>query len=239
MGVMPRCFWLLFGVDGLAAAFYATSAVQVQTVAANVGLDRTEVLAWVAAFRAKPKSEQSKLLEPLQQQIQQMKTQQQAQSDAAQAAEAARRGRGRPQQHQQRWEGQEGEDVAPRQQQQQRQQRQSQEQEEDGSPRQQQQQQLSEEQEEDVAPRQQRQQQQGLPFSGKNPDTGFLPYTERRGSSSGRKRLSGEVLRTLEGVYARSPWPNKEIVAGLFDLHRLPRWVRAWRGGSGGLRARC
>lgn len=166
---------------------------QVQTVAANTGLDRTEVLAWVAAFRAKPKAEQAKLLAPLQQQIQQLKAQQQAQSNAAQAAEAARRGRSLEQQQQQQpaWQEQEQEqeqELQPR-----------------GSP----------------AARQP----QGLPFSGKNPDTGFVPYTERRSQAGGKKRLPGEVLRTLEGVYARSPWPNKEVVAGLYDLHRLPRCV--------------
>jgi hypothetical protein len=164
--------------------------LQVQTVAANTGLDRTEVLAWVAAFRAKPKAEQAKLLAPLQQQIQQLKAQQQAQSNAAQAAEAARRGREPEdtleQQPQQQREWQEQEQLQPR-----------------SSPA-----------------------TQGLPFSGKNPDTGFVPYTERRGQAGSKKRLPGEVLRTLEGVYARSPWPNKEVVAGLYDLHRLPRWVR-------------
>jgi hypothetical protein len=162
--------------------------LQVQTVAANTGLDRTEVLAWVAAFRAKPKAEQAQLLAPLQQQIQQLKAQQQAQSNAAQAAEAARRGR-------------KHEEDLPEQQQQQEWQ----------------------EQEQELQPAPQRP--QGLPYSGKNPDTGFVPYTERRGQAGGKKRLPGEVLRTLEGVYARSPWPNKEVVAGLYDLHRLPRWV--------------
>lgn len=164
-------------------------------MAANVGLDRSEVLAWVAAFRAKPKAEQAKLLAPLQQQIQQMKTEQQQQSEAAQAAEAARRA---------------GSSISRQQQQQQ-----------------------------DAAVPQQQprgQMQQGLPFSGKNPDTGFLPFSERRAqgdrsssssssSSTRGKRLSGEVLRTLENVYGRSPWPNKDIVAGLYDLHRLPRCV--------------
>lgn len=162
-------------------------------MAANVGLDRAEVLAWVAAFRAKPKAEQAKLLAPLQQQIQQMKAEQQRQSEAAQAAEAARRA---------------GSSNSRQQQQQQ--------QEDAGVPQQQ--------------PRSQAQ--QGLPFSGKNPDTGFLPFSERRAqgdrsssSSTKGKRLSGEVLRTLERVYGRSPWPNKDIVAGLYDLHRLPRCV--------------
>jgi hypothetical protein len=178
--------------------------MQVQTVAANVGLDRTEVLAFVAAFRAKPKSEQTRLLAPLQQQIQQIKSLQEAQSAAAQAAEAARRGRG----------------LSPRQQQQQQQHW-----EEEGEEEQPQQQEVVQPMQSWPQQQQQQQQQQVLPFSGKGPDTGFLPFSERRGGSRGGKRLSGEVQRTLEGVYARSPWPNKEVVAGLFDLHRIPRYV--------------
>jgi hypothetical protein len=68
-----------------------------------------------------------------------------------------------------------------------------------------------------------------LPFSERNPNTGYVPFAARRDAAAagGRKgrRLPAEVLRTLEGVYGRSPWPSKEVVAGLFDLHRLPRWV--------------
>ncbi|WIA18705.1 hypothetical protein OEZ85_003406 [Tetradesmus obliquus] len=94
--------------------------------------------------------------------------------------------------------------------------------------------------------RAQQQQQQAAAAAGSSDDMDLLPWQEERlllaaagskkkmqvqalatdlGLDSSRKgkRLPAEVLRTLEGVYSRSPWPSKEVVAGLFDLHRLPR----------------
>jgi len=44
-----------------------------------------------------------------------------------------------------------------------------------------------------------------------------------------QKRLSGEARRSLEGVYSTTPYPPRDVVAGLYDLHRLPRdLVLAW-----------
>jgi hypothetical protein len=202
--------------------------LQVQTVAANTGLDRTQVLAWVAAFRSKSKQEQAALLAPLAGKVAAMKEQQAAATAAATAAEAQRRaGTARNNSSSSSSSSVQAAAAtadaaaaaAPT----------------DGPQPQQQQQQQH----------QQRQQQQ-LPFSSKNADTGFLPFNELRSQRAGgssttssasagtrRGRLPGEVLRSLEGVYSRSPWPNREVVSGLFDLHRLSRWVVGGSGGGG------
>jgi hypothetical protein len=158
--------------------------LQVQSLAADLGLDRSEVLAWVAGFRAKPKQEQARLLAPLQQQIQQQQKQQQQQQEQQQKQQQQETG-------EPFWAGTASNSggranaaaTAPA----------------------------------------------ALPFSAPNPNTGYVPFAARRDAAAagagGRKgkRLPAEVLRTLEGVYSRSPWPSKEVVAGLFDLHRLPR----------------
>eukprot|EP00879_Flechtneria_rotunda_P019296 GHRR01020265.1.p1 GENE.GHRR01020265.1~~GHRR01020265.1.p1 ORF type:complete len:326 (+),score=132.15 GHRR01020265.1:213-1190(+) len=173
----------------LIAAASSKKKLQVQTLAANLGFDRSEVLAWLATFRAKPKQQQEQLLAPLQQQIQRQQEQQQQIKQQEQQK--------RQQQQQQAAHSSSGQPGANQQ----------------------------------------------LPLSSPNPNTGFVPYADRRaggavvGSQKGR-RLPAEVLRTLEGVYDRSPWPSKEVVAGLFDLHRLPRWVLMTHVGcrvSGGL----
>jgi hypothetical protein len=165
--------------------------LQVQSLALDLGLDRTEVLAFVADFRAKPKQEQARLLAPLQQQIkqqqqqQQQKQQQRTQRQEATAAAAADPFWAAP-------SSSSGADAA-------------------------------------AAAAAAAAVPATLPFSERNPNTGYVPFAARRDAAAagGRKgrRLPAEVLRTLEGVYGRSPWPSKEVVAGLFDLHRLPRWV--------------
>jgi hypothetical protein len=163
--------------------------LQVQQLAVDLGLDRSEVLTWIAAFRAAPREEQRRQLAPLQGELAAARA---AAAAAAQTADAVRAALEPP------------------------------------SPAQQ-------------LPLQQQQQQQlarsaALPFSGRNADTGFVPFAQRRGAAAAAgagvpgapktaRRLPAEVLRTLEGVYGRSPWPGRETVAGLFDLHRLPRCV--------------
>uniref|UniRef100_A0A383VKY2 Homeobox domain-containing protein n=1 Tax=Tetradesmus obliquus TaxID=3088 RepID=A0A383VKY2_TETOB len=174
----------------LLAAAGSKKKMQVQALALDLGLDRSQVLAWVAAFRGRPKQEQARLLAPLQQQIQQQQQQQsKQQQEAADPFWASPNSSSRA-----------GAAAA--------------------------------------APA-------ALPFSDPNPDTGYIPFAARRdaaaaagGSSRKGRRLPAEVLRTLEGVYSRSPWPSKEVVAGLFDLHRLPRdivldWFEARRDMDG------
>jgi hypothetical protein len=165
------------------------SGLQVQSLALDLGLDRSEVLGWVADFRAKSKQEQARLLAPLQQQIQQQQQERQEQ-------------------------------------QQQKQQQQRQEQQEAAAdPFWAASSSSSSSSNASAAAASPG----ALPFSAPNPNTGYVPFGARRDAAAagGRKgrRLPAEVLRTLEGVYGRSPWPSKEVVAGLFDLHRLPRWV--------------
>jgi hypothetical protein len=41
------------------------------------------------------------------------------------------------------------------------------------------------------------------------------------------RRLPAEVNRTLEAVYARTPYPGAEVMQSLYSLHRLPRPVAA------------
>lgn len=166
---------------------------QVQELAQDLGLDRSEVLAWLAAFRAKPKQQQEQLLAPLQHKVQQKpQQQQQAAANKPQQQQANASKLPQPQQQQDiidsSWDADPAAVSSPSSR---------------GSP---------------------------LPFSSSNPDTGFIPYVERRSaaaagasSSHSGRRLSGEVLRTLEGVYNRSPWPSRDVVQGVFELHKLHR----------------
>lgn len=56
---------------------------------------------------------------------------------------------------------------------------------------------------------------------------GGSPALWRR--SEGYKSLGRQAEATLESVFARTQWPSDEVVASLWDLHRLPRErVVAW-----------
>ncbi len=60
------------------------------------------------------------------------------------------------------------------------------------------------------------------------PNTGFIPFYDRKdaaASGKAHKRLSAEALRTLEAVYARTPYPPRDVVQGLYELHRINRCV--------------
>lgn len=64
----------------------------------------------------------------------------------------------------------------------------------------------------------------------KGPDTGFIPFKQRH--STGPKRLAADALRTLESLYARSPYPSKDLMQSVCDMHRIPRWGLGFRGRS-------
>ncbi|EFJ40069.1 homeodomain protein, partial [Volvox carteri f. nagariensis] len=74
------------------------------------------------------------------------------------------------------------------------------------------------------------------------PSSGFIPYylrkqQQQQGGDKPRK-LKGEVLRTLEAIYDRTPFPSADVVRGLYELHRLPRdaateWFAARRAQDG------
>ncbi|KAG1675688.1 hypothetical protein FOA52_002397 [Chlamydomonas sp. UWO 241] len=62
---------------------------------------------------------------------------------------------------------------------------------------------------------------------------GFIPYFTRKemGLLAGRKRLPAEVVRTLESIYSRSPFPSDDVIRGVWELHRLQRdVVLEWLG---------
>lgn len=75
-----------------------------------------------------------------------------------------------------------------------------------------------------------------------NTNTGFIPFYVRKqmggDKAPGGKRLSGEVVRTLESIYDRTPFPSADMLRGLYELHRLPRdvakeWFAARRAADG------
>ncbi|GLI60056.1 hypothetical protein VaNZ11_001908 [Volvox africanus] len=69
--------------------------------------------------------------------------------------------------------------------------------------------------------------------------TGFVPfYLRKQQGQDKQRRLRGEVLRTLEAVYDRTPFPSADVLRGLFELHRVPRevateWFAARRAEDG------
>jgi len=72
---------------------------------------------------------------------------------------------------------------------------------------------------------------------------GFVPYYERKSLGLDRKKMAAEVGRTLEAVYARTPYPAPHTLKSLGELHRLPREAAlAWfeeRRAADGLPARA
>eukprot|EP00798_Chlamydomonas_sp_ICE-L_P016180 gene16180-22340_t len=59
---------------------------------------------------------------------------------------------------------------------------------------------------------------------------GFIPYYTRKEmgqdpGAKGKKRLSADTMRTLESIYQRTDFPSKDIIKGLWDLHKLPREI--------------
>jgi hypothetical protein len=59
------------------------------------------------------------------------------------------------------------------------------------------------------------------PVKGK--DTGYIPFGQRGRGDGGPRRLAADVLRTLEALYVRSPYPSKDMVQSFCDMHRVPR----------------
>ncbi|GIL83844.1 hypothetical protein Vretimale_10864 [Volvox reticuliferus] len=58
--------------------------------------------------------------------------------------------------------------------------------------------------------------------------TGFVPfYLRKQQGQDKQRRLKGEVLRTLEAIYDRTPFPSADVLRGLFELHRVSREVAA------------
>eukprot|EP00967_Tisochrysis_lutea_P122479 scaffold202689_cov27-Tisochrysis_lutea.AAC.1 len=52
------------------------------------------------------------------------------------------------------------------------------------------------------------------------------------------KKLSANALRTMESVYARTPFPSSDVIDGLWDLHKISRetalqWFIARRAQDG------
>jgi len=70
---------------------------------------------------------------------------------------------------------------------------------------------------------------------------GFIPFYTRKEMGMidpKKKRLSADVLRTLESIYNRTAFPSDEIIRGLWDLHKLNRdtalqWFMARREQDG------
>ncbi|GFR40457.1 hypothetical protein Agub_g1015 [Astrephomene gubernaculifera] len=75
--------------------------------------------------------------------------------------------------------------------------------------------------------------------AGQEAASGFIPfYLRKQLGADKQRRISGEVLRTLESIYDRTPFPSADVVRGLFELHRLPRdmaleWFAARREADG------
>ncbi|GIL56475.1 hypothetical protein Vafri_11831 [Volvox africanus] len=69
--------------------------------------------------------------------------------------------------------------------------------------------------------------------------TGFVPfYLRKQQGQDKQRRLRGEVVRTLEAVYDRTPFPSADVLRGLFELHRVTRevateWFAARRAEDG------
>lgn len=52
------------------------------------------------------------------------------------------------------------------------------------------------------------------------------------------RRLSADIVRTLESIYARTPFPPDDVIKGMWDLHRVNRdtvlgWLQARRAQDG------
>jgi hypothetical protein len=57
-----------------------------------------------------------------------------------------------------------------------------------------------------------------------NVQPGFIPFFKRKEMGlEGRKRMPADVIRTLESIYSRTPFPSNEVIKGVWDLHRLSR----------------
>lgn len=51
---------------------------------------------------------------------------------------------------------------------------------------------------------------------------GFIPYQVRR-TMPRDKKFKQDVLRTLEMVFERTPYPSDDVIRSLWDLHKIPR----------------
>jgi len=70
---------------------------------------------------------------------------------------------------------------------------------------------------------------------------GFIPFYTRKEmglTDTKTKKLSANALRTMESVYARTPFPSSDVIDGLWDLHKISRetalqWFIARRAQDG------
>ncbi|KAF5831338.1 hypothetical protein DUNSADRAFT_13277, partial [Dunaliella salina] len=70
---------------------------------------------------------------------------------------------------------------------------------------------------------------------------GFIPFYTRKEmglTDIKSKKLSANALRTMESVYARTPFPSGDVIDGLWDLHKISRetalqWFIARRAQDG------
>ena len=57
-----------------------------------------------------------------------------------------------------------------------------------------------------------------------NVQPGFIPFFKRKEMGlEGRKRMPADVIRTLESIYSRTPFPSNDVIKGVWELHRLSR----------------